>query len=287
VIDKGLGDWPREVVEAAQKFQQGDLIAKPPIVYAASLLHPVWQLTRLEAVDGDADVDAMPLALDQEDVPPYGIITSQTCDIAEDRPVPLQPWFDVSPVLLCDKDDPLLDRDYAYPLPDYPAPNDECWVADLRLSVPLEKGLLVGREPTNPFADSEEKRIAFGVMLGQRRARAALSKNVHVFIDETLRAHKPRKTGKRVKKRLYKLLLQISEGGRLDPKAVRLHVITVENEDATIELPEIDEWFQSWWDDARDIAEKHGVNLLASVFHDAANMDVRLYDSLIELRIPL
>ncbi len=287
MIDKGLTDeWSQEVAAAADKFQQGDLIRKPPIGFAASLKHPIWELSRLEA-EADPEGEVAFLALDEGDLPPFGIILSQTCDVAEDRPAPLQPWFDVSPVVLCDKGDPLLDRDYAYPLPDYPAPDGKCWVVDLRLSVPLEKGLLVGREPTNPFADSEEKRIAFGVMLGQRRARAALAENVHVFIDETLRAHKPRKTGKRVKKRLYKLLLQISEGGRLNPKAVRLHVITVDNQDATIELPEIGEWFQAWWDGAREIAEQHYVNLLPPVFHDAASMDVALYDSLVELRIPM
>lgn len=286
MIDKGLGAWPPEVVAAAKKFQQGDLIAKPPIAYAASLVNPVWDLTRQEAADGKPDDAPVHLAIDPDDGPPFGIVTSQTCDIAEDRPDPLQPWFEVSPVVLCDLDDPLTRRDYAYPLPTFPAPDDQIYVVDLRLSVSLEKGLLVDREPVDPFADSEDERIAFGVMLGQRRARAALSENVHVFIDQTLNDHKPRKTGKRVKKRLYKLLLQITEGSRLDPRAVRLHVITFENDDATIECPEIEGWFKSWYDEAREVAEQHGVTLLAPLFHDTANMDIRLYDSLIEIRTP-
>lgn len=286
MIDKGLEAWPQEVVEAAQKFQQGDLIAEPPIAYAASLLYPVWDLTRQEADDDSPNHSPVHLALDQADLPPFGIITSQTCDVAEDRPVPVQPWIDVSPVVLCDHDDPLLECNYAHPLPEKDAPDGKCWVADLRLSVPLEKGLLVGREPIDPFGGSEEKRIAFGRLLGERRARAALSANIHVLIAETLRTHKPRKTGKRVKKRLYKLLLQIQEGSRLDPRAVRLHIVIVENEDATIETSEIQAWFQSWWDEAREIAEQAGVNLLASRFHDGANMNVTLYDSLVEIRIP-
>jgi hypothetical protein len=286
VIDKGLGAWPQEVVAAAKKFQQGDLIAKPPIAYAASLANPVWELTRQEAADGEHDDMPVHLAIDPDDGPPFGIITSQTCDVAEDRPDPLQPWFEVSPVVLCKLDDPLAGRDYTYPLRAFPAPEDEIYVVDLRLGVSIEKGLLVDRQPVDPFAGSEEERIAFGVMLGRRRTRAALSENVHVFIDQTLNDHKPRKTGKRVKKRLYKLLLQITEGGRLDPRAVRLHVITVENDDATIELPEIEGWFQSWYDEAREVTEQQGVTLLAPVFHDAANMDIRLYDSLIEIRTP-
>lgn len=286
MIDKGLGDWPQEVVEAAQKFQQGDLIAKPPIVYAASLLHPIWELTRLEAAACEPDTVPAHLALDPADAPPFGIITSQTCDIAEDRPEPVQPWINVSPVLLVKDDDPLLGCDYACPLPAFQAPAGECYVADLRLNVALEKGLLVDRDPIDPFDGSEEKRIAFGRLLGERHARAALAESIHTFISETLRKHR-RNTGKRVKKRLYKLMLQIQEGERLNPRAVKLHVILVENEAATIDVPDSEEWLRSWCDAAREVAAEHGVTLLDPEFHDSARMDVRLYDSLIEIRIPM
>jgi hypothetical protein len=285
VIDKGLAAWPPEVVAAAEKFQQGDLIAKPPITYAASLVYPIWEPTRLEAADGDVDPEPAHLAVDSNDVPPFGIITSQTCDVAEDRPIPVQPWFDVSPVVLCDEDDELLGCDYACPLQAFEAPEGKQYVADLRLSVPLEKGLLVGRDPIDPFSGSEEERIAFGRLLGKRKARAALAESIHVFVSQTLKSHK-RNTGKRVKKRLFKLMLQIQEGSRLNPRAVRLHVITIEKPDATIEISELEEWFRTWCDAAREVAEQHDVVLLDPQFHDGASMDVTLYESLVEIRTP-
>lgn len=52
-------------------------------------------------------------------------------------------------------------------------------------------------------------------------------------------------------------------------------------------MPELEEWFQSWWDEAHAIAEQHDLILLATIFHDGASMDVKLYDSLVELRIPI
>lgn len=287
MIDEGLtGDWPPEVIEAAKKFQQGDLIVQPPIVYAASLRSPIWELTRVIAEDaGDPDAAPAHLAVDGDEVPPYGIITSQTCDVAEDRPVPVQPWIDIAPVYTCDESNPLLGRDYVFRLDSMQAPDGKRWVADLRLSIPLEKGLLVRREPIDPFGGSEKERIAFGDALGKRLARAALSESVHKVIGQTLRSHN-RSAKKRVRKRVYKLMLHIAQGTRLEPEAVRLHVVTLGSPDVESNR-EMREWFETWWDGARTIAELHDVNLLAPAFHDSTNMDVALYDELVELRDPL
>jgi hypothetical protein len=285
VIDEGLTEpWPREVIEAAERFQQGDLIEAPPIAYAASLRYPIWSLTRDEATDQtQADGTPVHLALTHEDRPPFGIITSQTCDVAEDRPQPLQPWIEIAPVYRCHDDSPLLARDYVYPLDSWEAPERQRWIADLRLKSSLEKSVLVGREPIDPFA-TETERIAFGVALGRRSARAALADAIHEFIDKTMSGHN-RKPGKRVGTRVYKLMLQIAEGERLNPRAVRLHVLHRDSPDATEE--EMRTWFDSWWDKARTVADERGVNLLATHFHRAANMNIELYDALVEIRCPL
>jgi hypothetical protein len=285
VIDRGLTDeWPQKVAAAAQRFQQGDLIRKPLIGYAASLTHPIWQLSRLEA-EVDQESESAFLVLDEDDLPPYGVILSQTCDVTEDRPEPVQPWIDVSPVYEYELQEDSTPPEYLYVLETMRAEKNHTWVVDLRLVVSIEKGLLVGREPIDPFAGSEGARIEFGVALGQRYARAALSEGVHVFIDETLQQHKPRKTGKRVAKRVYALLLDITEGGRLDPKVVRLHVVCQETERITQE--EAEEWFRGWWDEAHLIAMKRDVNLLIPTFHDSASMDVKLYARLVAIRCPL
>jgi hypothetical protein len=285
VIDEGLPDeWPPEVIEAINKFEQGHLIKAPALSYAARLSHPIWDLTRQEAeAEPDTGDVLVQLAVDESDRPPFGIITTQTCDIAEDRPEPCMPWIQVSPVYACSDDDPLLGRDYVQTLDALQPPEPgKRWVADLRLECPLEKSALVDREPIDPFP-SEAERIAFGRLLGERRARAALAESIHEFVSETMKKHK-RQTGKRVGKRVYKILLEI-EGQRIEPQAVRVHVITVPGQG--IDDEEIQEWFDSWWDEARLRAEEHGVNLLKTRFHKATSMDVSLYDSLAEIRCPL
>lgn len=288
MIDGGLTDeWPPEVSEAVDRFQQGDLIETPPIAYAASLRFPVWGLSRLEADSREDDPHLEYLGVHEDDLPPYGIILEQTCDVAEDRPAPVMPWIEIAPVYLCKEDDPLIGRDYIYPLPSFQAPEKQRWVADLRLRPPLEKGVLVGREPIDPFAGDEQQRIDFGVALGARLARAALAESLHTVIEETINTHKPRKTGKRCGTRIYKLMIQVEEGTRLEPRSVRLHVISRQSPDAKITQEEMEEWFGAWWDETREVADARGIILQPTAFHDAASMDLDLYDRLVEVRCPL
>ena len=288
MIDEGLPKpWPSEAIEAAQKFQQGDLVESPPISYAACLLYPIWELSRQEADAADADVDdtTVQLAVHEDDRPPYGIITSGTCAVTEDRPKPLLPWFQIAPVYERPADAPLLSRDYVHRLGSFPSAAGQQWLADLRIECPLEKSFLVGREPIDPFA-SEQERIAFGRFLGERASRAAFSENVHAFIDVTLSKHN-RKKQKKVGEHVFKLMLEVQKGTRLDPRAVRLHVITREPLDATITEDEARAWFEAWWDAASAKAKTHGVNLLKTRLHKSTSMDLVLYDDLVEIRCPM
>ncbi len=222
MISKGLPDeWPPEVVEVAAQLQQGDLISEPPLVYAASLAYPIWALTRLEAEDG-VDSDPVHLSLDRDDVPEWGIVVSQTCDVTEEEHEPVQPWVEVCPVY--ERDAVENAPEYLYPLNRMPAAEGRMWVADLRLTVSLEKGLLVGRQRRDPFDGAEEARIEFGVKLGERRARPALSAGVHVVITETLK--KRRRSGGRVRvSRIWLFCMEScvgdSSGGRGDRGAGR------------------------------------------------------------------
>ena len=143
----------------------------------------------------------------------------------------------------------------------------------------------MGREPIDPFA-SEQERIAFGRALGERAARAAFSESVHAFIDDTLSSHN-RKKGRTVGKHVYKLMLEIQQGTRLDPRAVRLHVITREPPEPKITGDEVSAWFDAWWDNANAQAATHKVNLLKTQFHSSSRMNVALYDALVEIRCPL
>jgi hypothetical protein len=285
VISKGLPDeWPPEVVEVAAQLQQGDLISEPPLVYAASLAYPIWALTRLEAEDG-VDSDPVHLSLDRDDVPEWGIVVSQTCDVTEEEHEPVQPWVEVCPVY--ERDAVENAPEYLYPLNRMPAAEGRMWVADLRLTVSLEKGLLVGRQRRDPFDGAEEARIEFGVKLGERRARPALSAGVHVVITETLKKRRGNNKpfAKEARTRVYKLMLQVEQGSRLDPRSVRLHVICQPSDECTEER--LREWFDKWWEKASEAGKDKGIELLPTVFHDRESMDIEVYDRLIPIENPM
>jgi hypothetical protein len=287
VLDGGLPEeWPPEPQEAAQPFLQGHLIERPPLFYAANLDHPIWALSRAAADDTPADErpDALvDLLADQR--PPYGIITTQTCDLTEEDRLPRQPWFAVAPVYAVDADDPVLRRDYVIQLQP-PALGGELWAADLRIEMPLEKSMLVGRRPIEAFPD-ENGTIEFANLLARRRGRPALTSIFHEVLNVTTARLKDEGGGRRgqaraVREQVYKLKLAIQEGTRLEPRAARLYVVLLG--DLT---PELEDWFGEWWDRARVVAEHHGLQLLPVEYLNGRALDAVLYDRLVEVRSPI
>jgi len=198
VIEEGLAErWPDAVREAAEPFLQGQLIERPPLFYAADLRHPVWETTRLvaksvpEAEHGEDFIDVA-----EDHRPPYGIITTQSCDLTEEgRPVLRQPWLAVAPVIEVAADSSLRDRDYIYPLAPPSLEGGE-WAADLRIEIPLEKSILVGRTPIDAFPD-EAGAVAFANYLARRRGRPALASVFHEVLSGTTRRLKDARNSQR------------------------------------------------------------------------------------------
>jgi len=287
VIDEGLEQpWPQPVRAAVEPFLQGHLIAQPPLFYAADLRHPVWRTTRLvadEIADADRGEDFVDLAA--EDRPPYGIITTQSCDLAEERPEPQQPWLAVAPVYALAPDSRLRDREYIFELSP-PDVEGGIWVADLRIEVPLENSLLAGRTPIEAFP-SEDGYIAFANFLARRRGRPALASVFHEVLSATTRRLKNERNAhlnlaRRARRNVYKLMLAIEDGTRLAPVAAKLYVVT--------DGPPTDDtraWFALWWNEARLVAERHGLQLHPTGWLNAESTDLRLLDDLVEMRSPL
>lgn len=279
--------WPDNVIESLGRFKQGDLIENPVFFYGVSPGSRIWGPDDDEEEEPDDQGDGRSQVEEwhRDDSPRFGIITTQTCDILE-QGEPAQPWFQVSPVYALEEyDDPgeqerFLSKAYIVELsgPDLP---EGRWVADLRLELPLEKTVLVERKPFPGFA-TEDEANEFGRRLGVRRARPALAdelvKNVTRLIGRRKRNNKPRAA--QVWAELYKLGLQIEEGSRTKPTAVRLHVICVQEPSDLVK-----EWFAAWEDQARERAEEVGITLHSTRHHDARTMDLTLADRLIDLEI--
>lgn len=148
MIDWGLPDtregWPSGVLDALRHWRQGDLVAQPPAFHYCDPEAAVWA-GRPEGLDGPDVVDWGPLA------PPLGIVTTQTCDVAEeDAPSPRRPFVQLAPVydmstelnsgfrrLLKQRRGPL----YLFHVPEV-EDGEAFFVADLRLEFPVDKGWL-------------------------------------------------------------------------------------------------------------------------------------------------
>lgn len=263
---------------------QGHLVENPPLFYAADLRAGVWAPTRdTAAAIPESQRGEEILEVAREARPPFGILTTQSCDVAEERPTPRMPWVMVAPVYRVDKGSSLLQRDEVYSL-DPPEVDGEVWIADLRIEVPLEKSTLLGRSP-DAFS-SEDEYIQFGKHLARRLGRPALAGVFHEILGVTtdrIKKSSPerKRQAKRVGQAVYKLLLSI-EDSRLRPTAAKLHVVVQGEPD-----PDTRDWFDAWWNEARIVAEAHGLELQPTRWLDAGSIDLELHDQLVEIRSPL
>jgi hypothetical protein len=275
--------WPEEVIAAVAQFKQGHLVERPPFFYAAAPRYSVWGLTK--AV-GDEHAATELLEVDPDDGPPYGLITSQTCDLNEQSLRPKQPWLKIAPVYAMDG---VLSQDQQNQVL-----NDEIghlialtgtnlpqgfWIVDLRIEVPVEKSWLVGREPIEAFA-SEHDYLRLARRLARRHDRPALANAVSLRVVLQLRnglkkLKRPRRTA--LLKQVQELRLAI-EGTRLEPASARLIVITHNTSSEAVR-----EWFDEWWDSAHTLCEADNLNLLGNRYTTLAELSAADYQAAIPL----
>jgi hypothetical protein len=282
--------WPGDVLEAVELVKQGDLLEDLAFFYFGDVRQPllVGPHESRESEDGsdiadeaagsstrDFDVLEVPWP-----VPTYGIITSQTCDLAEEGE-PQQPWFQASPAYR------LGDEFKDKTLPAYLAPLEPPdlspgpWVADLRLESAFEKSVLVGRRVIPAYPD-EAGYLDFASRLGRRRDRAALATELIESVAGLLRRKlsNNKRFGEAVKNEIVSVRLNIPRGTRLRPLEAAVHVIS--------RGPIADqtrERFEKWWTEAHQRASEAGIQLLPNAYHDGTAMNVEEYERLTDLGI--
>lgn len=278
-----LRPWPPEVLEAVSRFKQGDLVVAPPFFYCTAPRHGLWELSRL-ADDPDAPQEV--LELDPEDGPPYGLITTQTCDVYEQSPRPKQPWIKIAPVYDLEA---ALDKGQRKQVANHEIGHlviltasglpPGLWIADLRIEVPVEKGWLVGRELIAAF-DTEADYIRLARRLARRSDRPALDNAVSDCVVRALREWL-KTTGKARREALLgevrEFRLAIS-GPRLAPTAAQLIVIAY---DALSEPAETA--FDEWCEAARPGCQAGGVALLGNRYATMASLTAADYDAAVAL----
>lgn len=255
-------DWPDAVVKATAEFRQGDVIPWPPdTAYVATSQHTLYG----DADDSDADAGQFLVALDP--APAWAVITSQTCDLDEPVSPGRKPWFQYAPVL--NADDGGRKGLFTWQLHGGDLPKGD-WYADLRFEGIAEKTLLVGVTPIRGFA-SEADAVQFGRHLGHLRARPAFSNHLVETVTEHLRQYRKRSSDsarRRIRREVTEIRLDITDGSRLEPRAVR--VVVLHRATPTAEAVE---WFGRWFDTSRSRALAVGIELHAVRHLNASELD--------------
>jgi hypothetical protein len=174
--------WGKNLTDALDPWRQGDAFADLALFWAGPEGEdPVTGASAGE--DGDWELVYDPTARAE-----YGIIRSQTCDIGAGGPGRRHPFVDVSPVLNAshlNNGERMQIRNYAVPylVALTKPPAGGFWVADLRVSLPISKALLVKQTRLEVFSN-EDDRLDFGEMLAAKYRRPAL----HEAVSEGLTA---------------------------------------------------------------------------------------------------
>ncbi|MGW8504897.1 hypothetical protein [Streptomyces sp. CLCI03] len=289
-IDQGLpvtrDDWPAGVLDKLKAFTQGCLISDPPFFYYADPRSSIWARTRAYVGgEGPEVIEGAGASL-----PRYGIITSQTCDIAEeDAPRPRRPWVQVSPVYdigtLVDKGQrsqlaKFQGASYFLHVPKI-ASGDEFWVADLRIEFPVEKGWLADQSPLDGFG-SEEIQRKVGERLAVQRSRPAFAGSFVTAVQGPL-VSSLRELKKKNRDFHGEILDKVVEvrvalDSYLVPKEARLAVLVKENLSV-----DVWEWWMAWWDETAEVADGLQFTLHPLVQRTIDEMSVREYMEMVEV----
>lgn len=295
--DEGIperSEWPDGVIDAVAKFRQGDLVAGLPLFYWADPTTAVHARTRSYAEQGELDEGVVEFGT----VAPYGLVTTQTCDLAEEGDgtpkgawVQLAPVFDAMSPRQGSPDQALIDagrrggikkgRELSRLwIPDLP--EEGFWFADLTFEIPVERGWLAKQARIEGFKE-ETQREEVGCRLAWLRSRPAFdSRFVEAVQGPIIDAlHKLAKGDRQTYERMHDQVVEIGVllSGRLAVGQAELIVLHV-GVDA-----EVQEWWRDLWDRLKQNAMTAGFNLLPLRFEDLGVLPAAEYRRM--TRLPL
>jgi hypothetical protein len=255
------------------------VVEKPPFIYFADPARPIWVRTRAYTSDSDGpEVIEMP----DNARPPYGLITTQTCDISEeDAERPIRPWVQLSPVYnrLEDLDSgwrkKLARGEGSRHLMHLPALPGGFWVADFRIEVPVEKGWLATCTKLTGFANEAAQRKV-GERIAMLRSRPAFAGRFVSLVQRPLVT--ALKEMKSVDRDLYdRMDTQVEEvavelDSLFDPHVARITLLVADQVDQ-----DIDEWWRTWWDAANESCSGSGFDLHAFAVRRTSEVTVAEY----------
>lgn len=275
-------EWNAEAVEALDRWKQGDIFPGLPLAWTA--LPGLDAITGIEQSSADDEMITM-------DTPgrPWGVVTSQTCDIAATGPGRLHPFIQASPVISAAEVTneaalTIARGEIGYLAPLYPPSLDGLYIADLRISVAVSKSVLLSQEPVEGFG-SEASALEFATRLAIKYERPA----VHGFISETMigviRQH-IRGTRKQHNTSWWTPVYEVRAAAtptRLQPTRVDIHVIGKRE----LSPAEQYEWLAPV-NEMRTLAAKLSpkIEVANPVHWTTANLTAAVYRSSVQLNVP-
>lgn len=277
--------WPAGLSERLAAFRQGFVVPSPPLFYFADPATPVWARTHAytESSEGPEVIEVAPGSR-----PPYGLITTQTCDVTEENSSrPLRPWVQIAPVF-----DGVthLDSGWRKKLGRGGGPNywmhlpalEGFYVADFRIEVPVEKGWLAAQTPLPGF-ENEDGFQRLASRLAFLRERPAVPDILVQHVQRPL-ASALRELAVANAELASKVDDDVAEIGILadnwtSPTSVQLVVLF---EEAV--KPEVWEWLSEWHDGVVAACATDGVTLTNLDFQSYTELTAADYRRMI--RIP-
>jgi hypothetical protein len=282
--------WPAGIWERLDRFVQGHAVAAPAFSFYGSADAPLNSVSAAFAAQ-DEFTGEMVMEVPEHLAPPWAIITSATCDIAEPGAKPRKPFVQVAPVVNLEH----MDRGqqghvrrnrvghFVY-LPALTARQGGLWVADLRYDQPVEKSWLARQEPVDVF-ENEAQRDQFGKALAWARDRPAMGqafidlvqKPVHEAFEELFDEN--RELHARIDEEVSEWAVEVDS--RLNPQRLVIFVIGKE---------EIGQDCREWWqvtvDGLRKQADDAGLTIAGPVFFDLSTQPAAEYLQLTVLGRP-
>jgi hypothetical protein len=295
-VDDGMPtsreDWPDGVLQALDPFTQGDVIACPDLVFHGAPFAPITRTSQSYADDFDS---AMPVAVDLDDLPPWALVTSGTCDLAEqDASVPRKPFVQVAPIVemsdISRGDQKLIRSNKFGYLLHVPLLSDirpGLWVADLRIEYPVEKSWIAGQERLRGWATEREQQIV-GQALARQRQRPAMGRAFIAHVLKPMRKHLA--DLRRDQRDLADLVddetseWAVEVDSRLDPK--RLAIVLLSDSRAPSES--VQQWWRETIDSLREeaLANEAGLTIMGPRFERLDELPVSEYRRLTPLDSP-
>jgi hypothetical protein len=289
------------VVAALAEWRQGDLVEGVRLFWAGpSGLDPLSGLDYEQPPDGGWVVARWEQPNDGPNTAPIGagpatpgllgIVTSQTCDVGATGPGARHPTVQVSPLVRLDQ----LRPDRANEVragrtvdmmlvPNAPAVGE--WVADLRISLPVSKSVLVAQTPVRGFVTTEQA-CEFAERLALKSRRPAVHDAISGFLADGLNqfVRRQRNADAGWVDRVEQFRVRAKSGDLLNPVVLELIVITLDGPLSAEETAALRQWR---YEQRSQFKTKAGGALLTSPrFLTLERMKVQDYRESVPLRVP-